>query len=61
MTIYYRDEGGIVREHLLYDSVYANSIDFADGKAYFTSEAKDEDGYYIERKIPVQSIVRIEF
>ena len=61
MTIYYRDEGGIVREELEVDACFVDSIDFADGFAYWTSSEKGYDGDYIERKIPVENIVRIEF
>ena len=62
MTIYYRDEGGIVREDIYYDdSGDQNSIDFADGYAYYTSACIDDNMNHIERKILIENILRIEF
>ena len=57
MTIYYRDEIGIIGETLS-DSERGNSIDFADGYAYFTF-ADREDGEPEDRKIPIASIISI--
>lgn len=54
MTIYYRDELGIVAEEMS-DGESGNSIDFCDGFAYFTAG----DGE-TERKIHLSALVRIE-
>ena len=52
MTIYYRDEGGIVAATLS-DGETGESVDFCDGYAYF---CVGEDDY----KIPLSALVRIE-
>lgn len=61
MQIVYRDEGGLVAEEPHMENVYQNSIDFCDGYVYFTSDALDGNGDYIERKIPVSALVRIVY
>ena len=57
MTIYYRDEIGIVGETLS-DGESGESIDFADGYAYFTAE--QNSGGLIDKKIPLTALLRIE-
>lgn len=57
MILYYRDEIGIIGETLS-DGESGNSIDFADGYAYFTAEQAGSE--LIERKIPLAALVRIE-
>ncbi len=61
MTICYRDEGGGVMEDLHVDSIYENSIVFCDGFVYFSSAETDEHGEPIERKIPLEALVRIVY
>ena len=56
MTVYYRDEGGIVQEFI---GAEYKEIDFCDGFVYFTSCEYDEDGFFVERKIPLSALVRI--
>ena len=58
MTIYYRDETGIIGETLS-DGESGESIDIADGYAYFTFEGR-EDGEPEDRKIPIAAIIKIE-
>jgi hypothetical protein len=57
MTIYYRDAGGIVAEDL--SGQDEQTIDFCDGYAYFFGANVDEEGYHVDRKIPISAIVRI--
>lgn len=57
MTIIYRDEIGIISEQLT-DGESGESIDFAGGYAYFT--APKEQGDLIDKKIPLDALVRIE-
>lgn len=59
MIVYYRDEGGIVAEEVASGSADVQ-VDFCAGYAYFTSAAVDEDGFLIERKVPVNELIRIE-
>ena len=57
MTIYYRDEAGIVAEDLsCHDE---QTVDFCDGYVYFFGAEVDKDGYHVDRKIPLSAIVRI--
>lgn len=56
MTIYYKDEGGIVAENL---GAYDNEIDFCDGSVYFLGADCDENGDRVDRKIPLSALVRI--
>lgn len=56
MTIYYRDGGGIVAENL---GAYDNEIDFCDGFVYFLGADYDENGYRVDKKIPLSALVRI--
>ena len=53
MTIYWRDEIGPFDETLS-DGESGESVDFADGFAYWTSP----EGW--ERKVPVTAIIKIE-
>ena len=57
MTIYYRDEAGIVAEDL--SGQDEQFIDFCDGYAYFFGAEIDKAGYRVDRKIPLSAIVRI--
>ena len=61
MTIVYIDEIGIVREDIHGENIFENSIDFLDGWCFYTSGKIGDDGNYIERKIPISSIVRIVY
>ena len=56
MTVYYRDAGGIVAARLS-DGESGISIDFCDGYAYFTIQARDD---LEDMKIPVSALLRVE-
>ena len=61
MVVLYRDGIGVVREELDWSNADMRIIDFCDGHAYFTSGDVNKDGNYIERKIPVGNLIRIEY
>lgn len=61
MTICYRDAGGYVTEEMDFDQYELREIDFCDGYAYFTSAALDADGFFAERKIPLDALVSITY
>jgi len=61
MTIIYSDGAGLVKEDLGWHDIGCQSIDFVGGYVYFTGGEIDEDGNYVERKIPVSAMVQITY
>ena len=54
MTIYYRDETGIVAE-----DIHDQEIDFCDGFMYYLGDETDEDGNRTDKRIAISALVRI--
>lgn len=66
MTLYYRDEAGIVAETVRAGDIEAErgsayTIDFCGDQVYYTSDEYDNDGARIDKKIPLSALVRIEY
>lgn len=61
MTIIYRDNLGIVQEDLDFNNPDMRVIDFCDGYVYFVSSEIDKDGNYVDKKIPLDALVRIGY
>ena len=54
MTIYYRDEAGIVAE-----DIHDQEIDFCDGFMYYLGDELDEGGNRVDKKIALSALVRM--
>ena len=54
MTIYYRDEVGIVAE-----DIHDQEIDFCDGFMYYLGDELDANGFRVDKKIALSALVRM--